>query len=118
MLSVSSSLIGMRGPLTSAFSVFVAGSAIASRQSSAGPRGLSVDPAILPHRFSKLVHAGFVPWAAEPMPLGLCPLESRCVGERAGRAVTIEENPRLRESCEAATDVNTQLARRRRRVAR
>ena len=42
------------------------------------------------------------------MPLGLCPLESRCVGEGAGRAVTIEENPRLRESREAATDVNTQ----------
>ena len=45
------------------------------------------------------------------MPLGLCPLESRCVGEGAGRAVTIEENPRLRESREAATDVNTQVAR-------
>ena len=45
------------------------------------------------------------------MPLGLCPLESRFVGEGAGRAVTIEENPRLRESREAATDVNTQVAR-------
>ena len=42
------------------------------------------------------------------MPWGLCPLERRCVGS-GGRAVTIEENPRLRESREAATDVNTQV---------
>ena len=77
MLSVSSSLIGMRGGLTvSAFSVFVAGSAIASRQSSAGPRGLSVDPAILtafqnwftqvssPGRRSPCPW-GFVPWKVD-----------------------------------------------------
>ena len=48
------------------------------------------------------------------MPWGLCPLESRCAGE-GGRAVTIEENPRLRESREAATDVNTRRRRWRRR---
>ena len=51
------------------------------------------------------------------MPWGLCPLESRCAGE-GGRAVTIEENPRLRESREAATDVNTRRRRWRRRRGR
>ena len=51
------------------------------------------------------------------MPWGLCPLERRCVGE-GGRVVTIEEIPRLRESREAATDVNTQRRRRRGRRTR
>ena len=63
--------------------------------------------------FGVLDHVGLVSWA-EPMPWGLCPLESRCAGE-GGRAVTIEENPRLRESREAATDVNTRRRRWRRR---
>ena len=66
--------------------------------------------------FKVLDHVGLVSWA-EPMPWGLCPLERRCVGS-GGRAVTIEENPRLRESREAATDVNKRRSRRRRRRRR
>ena len=64
----------------------------------------------------RLDHAGLVSWAV-PMPWGLCPLERSCVGE-GGRVVTIEEIPRLRESREAATDVNTQRRRRRGRRTR
>ena len=64
--------------------------------------------------FKGLDHAGLVSWA-EPMPRGLCPLESRCTGGEGGRVVTIEENPRLRESRQPATDVNTRRRRRRRR---
>ena len=52
------------------------------------------------------------------MPWGLCPLERRSGVGEGGRVVTIEEIPRLRESREAATDVNTQRRRRRGRTRR